>query len=130
MQGDRKDDLFLVTASVVPAVPDEVVPMMFTATITRQETFLLWPVRLPGPDGRHDEWSRTALEAATMARTQWIRMVAKQNLGAYEVYEPLGVFPEPTWPDLEWNAILQIAFRDHVIEDADHPALRRLRGEI
>jgi hypothetical protein len=130
MQGDRKDDLFVVMSHIVPVLPDEVTPMMFTGTITRQDTFILWPVRLPGPDGRQDEWSRTALEAAGIARDRWIRMAAKQALGAYEVFEPVGNFPDPKWPDLEWTAILQIAFKDHVIEDVDHPALRRLRGEV
>jgi hypothetical protein len=130
MQGDRRDDLFLVAAPIVPVLPDDVTPMMFAATITRQDTFILWPVRLPGPDGRQDEWSRTALEAMTLARTRWVRMAAKQSLGAYEVYEPISTFPEPVWPQLEFSAILQIAFRDHVIEDVGHPALRRLRGEL
>ena len=129
-QGDRRDDLYIVAPDLVSELADDITPMMFFATITRQDTFLLWPVRLPGPDGRHDEWSRTALEAATMARTRWIRMVAKQSLGAYEVFEPVGTFPEPVWPDLTWKALLQLAFRDHLIEDRDHPALQRLRGEV
>jgi hypothetical protein len=130
MQGDRRDDLFLVAAPLVPQLSDDVTPTMFFATITRQDTFLLWPVRLPGADGRQDEWSRTALLAATRARDTWVRVVAKQALGAYEVFEPVGTFGEPTWPELSWNEILQLAFRDHVIEDANHPALQRLRGEI
>ena len=65
-----------------------------------------------------------------MARTHWIRMAAKMSLGAYEVFTAVGTFPEPTWPELAWKDILQIAFRDHVIEDTTHPAVRRLRGEI
>jgi hypothetical protein len=130
MQGDRKDELFLVRADIVPALPDDVTPIMFTATMTRQDTFLLWPLRLPSPDGRQDEWSRTALEASVMAKDHWIRLAAKMSLGAYEVFEAVGTFPEPVWPDLTWEEILRRAFRDHVIEDLDHPALRRLRGEL
>ena len=48
---------------------------LFTA-ITRQGVVFLWPVRLPGPDGKIDEWSRSALEAATMAAGQWVRVSA------------------------------------------------------
>ena len=130
MPGDKKDDLFIIAAPLVPLLGDNITPMMFVATITRQDVFTLWPLRLPGADGRVDEWSRTAMEAATMAKTGWIRMAAKQSLGSYEVFEPAGEFPDPVWPDLEWHAILQIAFKDHVVEDIDHPALRRLRGEL
>jgi hypothetical protein len=129
-QGDRRDDLYIVTADLAPELAEDITPMLFVPTITRQDTVLLWPVRLPGPDGRQDEWSRTALEAASMAKTRWIRMAAKQSLGAYEVVEPVSTFPDPVWPDFTLEAILQIAIRDHVIEDRDHPALRRLRGEV
>ncbi len=31
-------------------------------TITRQSAVLLWPIRLPGPYGRIDTWSQTALD--------------------------------------------------------------------
>lgn len=130
MQGDRKDDLFVVMPAIVTAIPDDAVPTMFVATITRQDVFMLWPVRLPSADGRQDEWSRTALKAAAMAQTTWIRMAPKMALGAYEVFEAVGSFPEPTWPEQAWTNILQTALKDHVIEDLDHPALRRLRGEI
>ena len=41
--------------------------MLFTA-INRQSILFLWPVRLPGPDGKLDEWSRSALEAAEIGQ--------------------------------------------------------------
>jgi hypothetical protein len=104
--------------------------MSFVATITRQDTFLLFPVRLPAADGRQDDWSRSAMEAVARARTHWIRMAAKRSLNAYELFEAVGTFPDPVWPELAWTEILQLAFRDHVIQDFDHPILRQLRGEV
>jgi hypothetical protein len=130
MRGDKKDELFLVSAEILPALPDDVTPIQFTATMTRQDVFLLWPLRLPGRDGRQDQWSQSAFEAATMAGDKWIRMAAKMSLGAYEIFEAVGAFPEPIWPALEWTEILKRAFRDHIIEKLDHPALRELRGEL
>jgi hypothetical protein len=128
--GDKRDDLYVVASHLLPIVADDIVPMMFVATVTRQETFFLWPLRLPNADGRQDDWSRSALLAMAQAKTQWLRMVSKRALSAYEIYEPVGNFGEPVWPTLDWPAILQLAFRDHVIEDADHPVLRQLRGEV
>jgi len=32
--------------------------------INKQGVIFLWPIRLPGPDGRQDSWSRSAMEAA------------------------------------------------------------------
>ena len=41
---------------------------------TARASLFLWPVRLPGPDGRLDEWSRSALEAADLAAPGWVRV--------------------------------------------------------
>ena len=50
-------------------------------------------------------------------------------LGAYDVTVATGRVVEPDWPDLTFQEIIKIAFRDRVITDWDHPVLRRLRGE-
>jgi hypothetical protein len=52
------------------------------------------------------------------------------SLGAYEIFEAMGKLPEPEWPDLTFEQILEIAFRDRFISDLNHPVLRRLRGEF
>ena len=59
---------------------------LFTA-VNRQGVVFVWPIRLPGPDGRGDEWNRTALEAAGMATKNWVRVTANMSLGAYEVFQ-------------------------------------------
>jgi hypothetical protein len=105
-------------------------PRLLQTAINRQGVLFLWPIKLPGPDGRHDEWSRSALEATDMARTAWVRVQANMSLGAYEVFQATGDLPEPEWPDRPFRDLLQTAFRDRLITDVDHPILRRLRGEV
>jgi hypothetical protein len=34
------------------------------------------------------------------------------------------------WPDISFQEILQIAFRDRIVDRADHPLVQRLRGEL
>jgi hypothetical protein len=102
---------------------------LFTA-VNRQGVMFLWPIRLPGPDGRVDEWSRTALEAAEMAGRAWVRVAANIPLGAYDVFEATGELPEPEWPTLSFPELLRVAFKDRYVADRDHPVLRRLRGEV
>jgi len=101
---------------------------LFTA-MNRQGVLFLWPVRLPGADGRVDEWSRSALEAASMAQGRWVRVMANMSLGAYEVFSAVADIPAPTWPDKSLSELLRVAFRDKLIESLDHPVLKRLRGE-
>ena len=62
---------------------------LFTA-MNRQGVVFLWPIRLPGADGRLDDWSRSAMEAAQHAQAKWIRVQANMSLGAYEIYEAAG----------------------------------------
>jgi hypothetical protein len=102
---------------------------LFT-TITRQHVVFIWPIRLPGQDGRLDEWNTSALEAATMAQGKWVRVMANMHLGAYEVYEAQGELSAPQFPDVPFADLLHIAFKDCYIDSLDHPVLRKLRGEV
>lgn len=102
---------------------------LFTA-INRQGVLFVWPVRLPGADGKLDEWSRTALEGADRARQGWVRMAANMSLGAYDLFVATGDLPEPEWPELPFRDLLRIAFKDRLIDSLDHPVLRKLRGEV
>jgi hypothetical protein len=43
-------------------------------------------VRLPGPDGKIDDWSKSSLEAAQIAMKNWVRVQSNRSLGAYEVF--------------------------------------------
>ena len=104
-------------------------PRALFTTITRQGVVLLWPIRLPGPDGKIDEWNRSAMEAATMAVGQWVRVAANMHLGAYEVYTASADLPAPEWPGMPFAELLRVAFRDRYLDTLDHPVLKRLRGE-
>ena len=102
--------------------------VLFTA-VNRQGVLFLWSIRLPGSDGRRDDWNASALEGATMGMKGWVRVTANMSLGAYEVCEATGHIPEPTWPDESFQALIKIAFKDRLINELDHPVLKRLRGE-
>lgn len=121
---------YLVETNLWGELPGEVVPKILFTTINRQGTLTIWPVRLPGGDGRLDQWNSSALEAANLAQSSWIRIAANMNLGAYEVFEATGDLPDPEWPDLSFEEILRIAFKDQFIQDMDHIVIKRLRGAL
>ena len=60
--------------------------------------------------------------------TKWVRIKANMSLGAYEIFSAESVMQDPTWPELPFNELLRIAFRDRIISSADHPVVKRLRG--
>jgi len=123
-------EVYLVDRALWHELPGEIVPKVLFTTINRQGVLTLWPIRLPGEDGRHDEWNRSALEAALMAQSRWIRVAANMSLGAYEVYEAVADLPDPAWPEVSFQEILKIAFKARFIADLDHPVIRRLRGDM
>jgi len=123
-------ELYIVHPSIAPDLTHEFRLETLYTGINRQGTLFLWPVPLPGSDGKHNPWHASALQAAELAMTKWIRMTSDMNLGAYVIFEAMGSLPEPEWPDLSFEEILGIAFKDTVISDTDHPVLRKLRGEI
>jgi len=122
-------ETYLVEPELWHELPGEIIPKVLYTTMNRQGVLSIWPIRLPQEDGRHDEWSRSALEAAEMAQKRWIRVTANMSLGAYEVYEAVSKLPDPEWPEIDFEEILRIAFRDRFITNLNHPVIRRLRGE-
>jgi hypothetical protein len=65
---DLKEDkeTYLVARSLWDALASEstFVPKLLITTVTRQGVLSLWPIRVPGRDGKLDEWNRTAMKAA------------------------------------------------------------------
>ena len=129
---EDREETYLVAQSLWPelAAEPKFKPQLLVTAINRQNVVFLWEANLPRPDGRADEWSRSALEAIDMATKEWVRVKANMGLGAYEVDVALGDLGDPTWPDLPFKELLRISFRDHYITDRSHPVLRRLRGEV
>lgn len=121
---------FIVSPELAPYLPGEAVAKLLTPTMTNHGALSLWPIKLPDEQGRLDEWNTVAFEAAERAKTKWVRLMANMAAGAYDVLEAAAPFPDPTWPKITLEQILELAFKGRVIDTMDHPVLRRLRGEI
>lgn len=95
-----------------------------------QGVLFVWPIRLPGSDGKLDPWNASALEAADLASGRWLRMASNMSLGAYEIFETHANWPTPQWPSEPLGDLLKVAFKNHYINDREHPVLKHLRGEV
>jgi len=121
-------EVFFVTPAMREALVGEIRPVILVPTLTRQGVLLLWPLKLPMEGMRHNSWADTARQAAEMAKAKWVRLAPDMGLGGYRIYVAEGELPEPQWPDKPLNEIMQIAFRDRVVDSENHPVVRRLRG--
>jgi hypothetical protein len=123
-------EVYLVTPDMAQALPGEFATVTLFTTVNRQGTLHLWPVKLPSPEGRQNEWHRSAAEGAERAMKKWVRVTASMALGAYEIFQASGDLPEPVWPDIPFEEILKIAFRERLVDRPDHPLVQRLRGVV
>jgi hypothetical protein len=127
---DLKDDreVYLVHPTVLPELTSEVAYSTVFTVVNRQGVVSLWPIRLPAPDDRKNEWHRSAREAAELAMTRWVRMQARLPLGAYEITVAESVIADPVWPGLPFAELVRIGFGGRIITTLDHPVVKRLRG--
>ncbi len=123
-------ETYLMMPRLYPALAAEAVPKTLLTAINRQGDVFLWPIRSPDQNGRLDEWSRSAMKAATLGQRRWIRLVSKMSLGAYEVLEAQDDLPEPEWPTATFTELVQVAFQGRIIDSEDHPVIRKLRGRL
>ena len=125
-------EMFIVDPSLWSVLSTESTfsPRMFVTAINRQGVLFLWPIRLPGADGKLDQWSKSSLEAVNLAQERWVRVAANMSLGAYEVFTAPGELSEPEWPDKSFRDLLSIAFKDRLIDSMEHTVLKKLRGEL
>ncbi len=125
-------EVYLVAPALHAAIPGEVQPTVLVVTISRNSPVpFLWPITLPGPDGRPNRWNESALEAARHAEQSWLRVASDMTAGCYVPHVAAANLPDPVWPaDLTLPELLRLAFRGRFIDSLDHIILRKLRGEV
>jgi hypothetical protein len=125
-------EIYLVHPSLLEALAGEstVSPRLLVTTITRQGALSLWPLRLPDQNGRLDNWGRSALEAAEVAKRRWVRVDSNISAGCYDVLVAPEGLAQPDWPEASFADLLKLAFRDTYIDNLNHAVLRTLRGEL
>jgi hypothetical protein len=125
---DGSDEVYAVAGNVLPELVGEFVSFTLFTAISRQNVVFLWPVRLPDADGKLMEWHRSARLAAEEAMTAWRRIVARKELGAYELFETVNKLSEPKWPEVSFQELVTLAFRDCLVTSLDHPIIKKLHG--
>jgi hypothetical protein len=94
--------------------------------INRAGEVFLWAVKVPGPDGKLDRWNSDAHIIAEAATKEWVRMQPGESTYVKTTCPLATDLPEPTWPAMSFEEIMQLALKDHVIGSIDHPVLQKL----
>jgi hypothetical protein len=98
--------------------------------MTKQKVLGIFPLKIGTDSNVRTGWQDTALAAAELAKTSWIRMQADMALAGYRVLKAKGDLGEPEWPATPFNELLDVAFKDRVIDTEDHPIFNKLLGRL
>ena len=86
---------YIVAPNLRGELVGEVIPVTLFLAINRQGVIFFWPCKLPDSSGRVNAWHDSALEAAHLARDQWIRVSANMSLGAYQIFRATAELSNP-----------------------------------
>ncbi len=126
---EDKDEAYFVPPLFRQYLLGHLKSVILTACVSVQGVTFLWPVALPREDGGSFRgWGESARQAAEIARGCWIRIQSDKALGAYRIIKAEGHSAEPKWPRLNFEELLKIAFAGRIVDAADHPIIRKLRG--
>ena len=123
-------ETYLVSTEVASVLGSLARPVELYAAIDRQNNPFLIPIPLPGPNGVRNSWHESLAQAVERAKVVWLRITANKDLGGYDIYEATAKLPDPIWPDITMDELLEIAFRGRIIQNVDHAIVQERLGNI
>lgn len=124
------DDFYLVTPGMVPLLVNDISRRRLYTCVSRRGVHFLWPAKLPKGDGRRSAWNDSALTIAEEAMKSWVRMTSNTDAQRYEMTIAQGNFGEPVWMDKSFRDLMELGFKDRLIDSPSHPIVRELFGLI
>lgn len=121
---------YIVTAPIAGILGKLARPIRLYAGIDRSDYPFLIPIPLPDETGRRNPWHESLLRAVEAAESNWVRVTANRALGMYDVFQAEAKLPEPNWPEISMEELVEKAFAGRIVTSADHPIVQGLLGRI
>jgi len=125
-------EFYFVAPAMIPklrAISDVFVAVL-VQFMTKQNVLGIFPLKIGTDSSVRTGLQDTALAAAEMAKTNWVRMQADMALAGYRLLKAKGDLGEPEWPSIPFNELLDVAFKERVISTEDHPVFNKLLGRL
>lgn len=129
---DDRDEqvVYYVMPALRPLMGEQVRQAMLVTCINQAGVVFLWPIKLAGDGGGSRAWADSAVRAANLAKTKWVRVIGELKNQAYRVFAAMGELPEPTWPERSLQEYLVLGFEGRIVDAPNHPVIQRLQGLI
>lgn len=122
-------EVYLVSPSLWTELGNDLKKKIFVLCTNRSGVPFIWAITAPDPE-RSSSWTETAMAAAQLGKQHWVRIKADMAAQAYEVVIAENLRDVPTWPEKSVDEILELTFKNRIIDNNEHPILRKLRGEL
>jgi hypothetical protein len=111
---------------------DHLVKVRLYTAIDKRGNVFLWPAKLPTADSNAAarSWHLSGLRAAEEAKQLWVKIIGNKAISAYDIVKARGDLGDPQWPDQSFQELIEIAFRDRVIDNLEHPVIQEIDGVI
>lgn len=127
---DSTGDYYVLDPTLIPNFDDVLRRVELVPYLTRDGDVRLWPIALPGADGRLNSWPASARRIADDYGGCWVRVVANRAVGGYDAVIPCGTLRAPDWSGIDIDAIYATTAVAFGVRDVQHPLLARLLGAV
>ena len=111
---EGEDRPFLLSPEIAQAIAKDAKRVTLKLAIDRQgEPFPLASTAVP-EEVNDNPWNQSQREVADLAEEQWVRLTSNRSVGCYEPIVAQGDIPEPVWPEMSMDEILQSHLGQHM----------------
>jgi hypothetical protein len=121
-------ETFLVNPKLREELASEMKFVRLYTWISRSNNLFLWRVPLPDIDGKRNVWNDSQHDAFAAAMHDWVKMQSNMDPGMWDVIIAEAEFPAPTWPEMPFRDLLELAFKNARIDSVDNIVIQKLRG--
>ena len=122
-------NIFVVPRKMIPECSGQTKSVKFYVGIYPNSGVFLFPIPEADEDGKRNSWHESAEQVVLAARKGWRRMEPDRATSSYRIISPESKLDDPDWPPMSKMQIFEMAFKGAIIDSADHPVLKALRGK-
>lgn len=126
----RRNGFQLVNPAFVHTLEGLCRPVELVLAVNSTNEVFVWPVPVPAKGYALSDAESSMRMAAQHALTSWTSVRWDKDVMRYRILKKPELTKEPTWPagETTFQAILEIALRDRLIDSPDHPIIGELSG--
>ena len=128
-----ENEWYLIDPDILPEIQleSQLRVMTLYVCVTMNSTPFVTCIPQPDEMGKINIWHLSGHRSMEEAKQCWVRRQADKANGFYVITKAMNAkLPDPKWPTMTLNEIIDRAFDKYYINDIQDPVLQRLRGEM